>query len=224
MTRHLLTSAVLAGLAAGIAAAVLQFIFVLPLLLEGELFESAVRVHFAAGSAESQAGAPPVWGDFGRHAGTLAMNLLAYTGFGLLLVAGFALAGRAGHAVDARRGAIWGLAGFLAVGLAPAFGLPPELPGTVGAELGARQLWWAGCVGATGAGLALLAFGRGAVAPGIGVALIALPHLVGAPHLEAYYGVAPPELAAHFATRSLGVAALSWGVLGTVAGALWAQR
>ena len=38
-----------------------------------------------------------------------------------------------------RTALIWGICGFIAVSLAPAFSLPPELPGTAAAALGARQ-------------------------------------------------------------------------------------
>ncbi|MBL4811838.1 MAG: CbtA family protein [Rhodobacteraceae bacterium] len=224
MTKHLMTCALFAGLAAGALAVLLQLTFITPLLFEGELFETGARVHFANGVAESPAGAPPVWGEISRHLGTFGMNLISYTGFAFLLVAGFALAERSGHEVTARKGAIWGLAGFIAVNLAPAFGLPPELPGTIAAELGARQTWWVGCVLATIAGLAALGFGRSPVIIAAGMVLIALPQIIGAPHIGTYFGVAPPELASHFVTRSLGVAAMSWTLLGTIAGGLWANK
>ncbi|MBR9651120.1 CbtA family protein [Thalassovita aquimarina] len=225
MTRHLLTSALIAGVAAGFLAALLQFTFTVPLLLEGELYETGARIHFSAnGSPSSDAGHPPVWGEIGRHFGTLGMNLVSYTGFAFIMVAGFALAERSGHRLSPRIGLIWGLAGFVAINLAPSFGLPPELPGSIAAELTARQAWWISCVGATIIALALFAFGRGPVAITIGVVLIALPHLIGAPRLDTYFGVAAPELAAHFATRSLGVAAASWVLLGLIAATLYTKR
>ena len=62
-------------------------------------------------------------------------------------------------------------------------------------------------------GLGLIAFGSGLL-PIIGILAIALPHIIGAPHIDTYFGVAPPELASEFVARSLGVAAASWVVLG----------
>ena len=50
----------------------------------------------------------------------------------------------------ARNGLLWGLAGFLAVNLAPAAGLSPELPGMPAGDLLARQVWWVGTIIATG--------------------------------------------------------------------------
>lgn len=223
MTRHLLTGALVAGLVTGVFAAALQLFFVVPLLLEGEAYEVGSRVHFRDGLAESSAGGPGIGGDLGRHLGTLALNLVAWIGFALLMFVGFALAARSGHAVDARRGLIWGLCGFVAVVLAPAAGLPPELPGTVGPELQARQIWWTLTVAASVAGLAAIAFGHGPVPVIAGATLLALPQVIGAPRLDTYFGVAPPELAAHFATMALAVSAAVWAALGGVGGWLWAR-
>ena len=187
MTRHLLTSGLIAGLAAGMVAALLQFWLVTPLLLEGELYESGIRTHFAASlSAPVQSPAGPAEGlgqDLSRHAMTAGFNLVAYTAFALILLAGMALAERSGHALTARRGIIWGLCGFIAMHLAPAIGLPPELPGTVAAEVELRQVWWLGTAAATALGLGLISFGHGLL-PFIGIAALALPHLIGAPHLD----------------------------------------
>lgn len=223
MTRHVLTGGLIAGLLAGLFAAALQLTFVVPILIEGELYETGARVHFGTGGPESFAGSPGIGGDLMRHAGTLAMNVVAWIGFALLLVVGFALATLAGHRVDARRGAVWGMAAFISVALAPAMGLAPELPGTIAAELAARQVWWTATVVLTAAGLATLAFGHGPLALIGGVTAISLPHVIGAPTLDTYFGVSPPELSAHFAVRVLGVSAAIWVVLGCVAGWLWAR-
>ena len=217
MTRHLLTSGLFAGLAAGVVAALLQFWLVTPLLLEGELYESGIRAHFAASlDAPVQSPAGPAEGlgqDLSRHAMTAGFNLVAYTAFGLILLAGMALSERFGHVLTVRSGIVWGFCGFIAMHLAPAIGLPPELPGTIAAEVELRQVWWLGTVATTTLGLGLIAFGSGLV-PIIGISAIALPHIIGAPHIDTYFGVAPPELASEFVARSLGVAAASWVVLG----------
>ncbi len=214
MTKHLLTSAVLAGVAAGLLAALLQFAFVIPPLLEGELYETGARTHFSAtGSPQSERGAPGLGDDLARHAMTVGFNVVTYTGYGLILLALMLLAQRGGMALTPRNGLIWGLCGFIAVQLAPALGLPPELPGTPAGEVGPRQAWWAGTILVSAIGLALIAFGRGPL-PLAGIALLLAPHIVGAPKLDTYWGVAPPELSAHFATLSLGTAAAGWAALG----------
>jgi cobalt transporter subunit CbtA len=208
----------------GVLAACLQFWLVTPVLFEGEVYESGARVHFSSdGSTQSEAGAPSIWGDPARHLMTVGFNIVTFTAFAFLMVAGFAMAERGGYEVTPKQGLIWGLCGFIALQLAPAIGLPPELPGTPAAEVGMRQVWWIACVLCTGAGLGLIAFGTNGIAVILGFILIALPHIVGAPHLDTYFGVAPPELSAHFVSLSLGAAAITWALLGFLAALLWVR-
>jgi cobalt transporter subunit CbtA len=249
MLKRLGTSAVFAGFAAGLIAALLQLLFVVPVILEAELYETGTLVHFgtAAGHdqtageaghdhaeteadhdhAETEAGhdhAAPVGGDVNRHLLTVLATTATYIGFGLLMTAAFALAERRGHAVTARAGLVWGLCGFLAVQLLPAAGLAPELPGAAAADLTARQVWWAGTALASAAGLAAIAFGRGWPVWVPAVLLILAPHLVGAPHPEVLAGVVPPELSAEFAGRALAIAAAGWAMLGLFAGHFWQRE
>ena len=214
MTRHLVTSALFAGVVAGLFAALLQFWLVTPLLLEGELYESGIRIHGAA-SHDPAASIPSL--DLPRNLLTVGFNIVAFTAYALILLAFMAFSELRGHAVTPRQGVLWGLAGFLVLQLAPAIGLPPELPGTIAADLVARQIWWLATVVASGLGIALIAFARSPARWLIGLVLLAAPHIIGAPQLDTYSGVAPPELSALFATRSLGVAAASWVVLGFLA-------
>lgn len=225
MFGKLLTTGLLAGAVAGVAAAILQFTFVIPILLEGELFETGQRVHFSAsGSPQSLRGAPGLGGEWGRHLLTVAFNLVTYVGFGLLLAALMSLAEMRGLTkITPRQGIIWGLAGFIAVQLAPALGLPPELPGTVGAEIGPRQSWWSLTILASCIGLWLIAFGRGYLPPA-GILLLLAPHVIGAPVTDTYWGIAPPELAAEFATISLGTAAAGWTLLGFCCAWFWSRE
>lgn len=216
MIKNLLSSAVFAGLIAGLLAALLQFVFVIPLLLEGELYETGARVHFVIeGTTQSIKAAQALGGDWSRHLMTIGFNIVTYTGYGLLLAAAMGFAReRFGSPLSAKIGVIWGLCGYIAVQLAPAMGLPPELPGTVAAELGPRQMWWSGTILATGFGLAAIAFAADLWKQAIGLAVILLPQFIGAPHLDTYYGIAPPELASEFTTASLGAAAVGWAILG----------
>ena len=129
-------------------------------------------------------------------------------------------AGR-GHRIGAIQGLLWGLGGYLAFQLAPAMGLAPELPGTIAAELGLRQVWWWTTVICTAGGLALLAYARHWALFGVAGALLALPHVIGAPVPDAFWGVAPTELGALFSARVLGVGFAAWALLGWFAGAVW---
>ncbi len=224
MVRHLLVTAALAGAAAGSIAAALQLGFVVPALLEGELFESGERLHFMLdGTPQSERGGADLGGDRTRHAMTVAFSVVTYLGYALILTGAMAFAERYGFAATARAGLVWGVSGFVAVQLAPAIGLPPELPGTPAAEVGSRQAWWLLTVSSSVAGLALVAFTRGLL-PFAGGALLLLPHLIGAPRLDTYWGVAPPELAAHFVTLSLGAALAGWTSLGFLCGWFWERR
>lgn len=146
-----------------------------------------------------------------RAAATLSANLLLGVGFALLIVAGFVLHGRPVTTVS---GVLWGAAGFAVVTLAPGLGLPPELPGSMAADLQARQLWWLTAAVAAAVGLGLLVFTRAWATKALGVVVAALPHLLGAPHPEAYGGLVPAELAGQFAAASIAVSALFWALLG----------
>lgn len=245
----MLTSAAGAGLAAGILAAGLHFAFVQDLILTGETYETGAAVHFGgvvaeaghdhAGHDHGDTAVPEPGGEAAHdhddghaHDGdggvprdllTVAFYMLLQVAYGLLLVAGFAVARMFGHQVTAREGLLWGIAGFAAVQLAPAMGLAPELPGSVAADLADRQIWWWGTVLATAAGLAAIGYGRRLALVALGAGLIALPHLIGAPLPEGFHGVAPPEVAAAFAARVLGVGLTVWAVLGWTAGRLWSQ-
>jgi cobalt transporter subunit CbtA len=193
-----------AGLAAGAAATLLQAATVVPLILQAE----ALEPHHAAEHAQSAAA---------RSAATLLFNALAGVGFGLLLAAGYNLRQRAGL----RAGLLWGLGGFVAVYLAPALGLPPSLPGTELAGLGARQAWWLATAAATAGGLTLLVFGSRLWMRGCGLALLALPHLAGAPQPDTVAVGPPQDLVRAFAVWSAVANALFWLVLGAVSGWLF---
>jgi predicted cobalt transporter CbtA len=52
----------------------------------------------------------------------------------------------------------------------------------------------------------------------VGLALLILPHAVGAPHPDALGGSVPPELAGAFVAKSIVVSAIFWSVLGWLAG------
>lgn len=214
MFRRVFFAAILAGVAAGLAVSALQAVKLTPLIAAAEVYETG---------AHRAAGWEPAPG-FERAAVTLAANTVIGIGFGLLLSAGIALHQVfAGAEADARRGLLWGLAGFACFSLAPALGLPPELPGSAAAGLLARQGWWIGTALATAAGIGLMVFGRPPLWRVLGGALIALPHLWGAPTAPSEGSAVPASLAAEFAAVSLATAALFWIVLGGVGGWLYAR-
>jgi cobalt transporter subunit CbtA len=232
MIQKMLTSALFAGVVAGLLAALLHFAFVQKLILLGEEYETGATVHFsgAAPTTEPTAdhdhtthdhGAEP--STFTRNAWTVVFSALVYVAYALILVAGFGLARIYGHVITAREGLLWGIAGFVSFQMAPAMGLAPELPGTLAADLGARQVWWWATAAATASALALLGYGRNALAALCAALLLAAPHVIGAPTLDGFSGVAPPEVASAFSARVLGVGLIVWALLGWVAGFVWAR-
>ena len=223
-------AAIAAGLLAGLFVTVVQHFTTTPLILQAETFEKPAHVSSAHGGVLSHGmgeAAPQASGgagiaippseeqavaiDWERLLFTALANLLAGVGFALMVVAAFALRGQP---VDARTGLAWGAAGFSVMTLAPALGMPPELPGLIAADLADRQLWWIFAAGAAAVGLGLLAFGRSKALKVGGVAIALLPHLAGAPHPEAMGSDVPPELASQFVAVSIAVSALFWAVLG----------
>jgi cobalt transporter subunit CbtA len=215
--RALFFAALIAGVAAGAVSSVVQAGKMWPLIAAAEVLEAGAPLHHDHGAAE------PVWSPEGplRPALTILFNIIAGVGFGLILNALTRLwTLRSGRPFNAADGVLWGAAGFAAFSLAPAFGLPPELPGMVGGELIERQIWWIATGCCTAGGIALLLCLTGAWR-GVGIALIVLPHVIGAPHTDGH-GTIPGEMAATFAAASLGASAVFWVVLGSVSG--WAQQ
>lgn len=158
-------------------------------------------------------------GGVGRLLLTVAFNILVGAGFALFLAAAYALHGKP---MSGRRGVLWGLAGFAVFSLAPGMGLAPELPGMSAGGLLARQLWWLMAAAGAAGGLWLLVFGSRRWMLPLGVAVIALPHLIGAPGAGGFAIAGPGEpgahFAAHFAVNALGTALLFWVFLGWLSG------
>jgi cobalt transporter subunit CbtA len=221
MLTRIITTALFAGFIAGIIAAILQFLLVQPLLLHAELFEGGELTHFGTSGAGTSAHMEWPGFDPMRDMLSVLFTALVYTGYGFLLVAAIAFASDRGHTLTPRTGLIGGIAGLVVVQLAPAMGLPPELPGAGAADVAPRQVWWFGTLFATGLGLWLIAFGQSSVAWIIGVVALAIPHIIGAPEPDLFTGPVPPEIAAHFAARALGVGLIAWTILGGLAGYFW---
>ena len=232
MLKRIAQTAGFAGLLAAIVLTVLQSLWVTPLILQAEGYEthapqraqehahehaadSAAHDHAPTTTAEhhhdTQAWSPA--DGWQRSLATGLSNLLVAVGFALMLAGLFTL--RAPQ--HSWQGLFWGLAGFATFSLAPAAGLPPELPGTAAAELGLRQWWWIAIVSATAVGLGLLAFGTHWSLRIGGVLLLAIPHLFGAPQPEVHASLAPAAMGEAFIRAALLSNALFWMALGLAA-------
>lgn len=231
MIGRVLLAALLAGIAAGLVMAAIQHVRLTPMILEAETFEGAGHVHEHAAPAadhsgtsdagdatavpvhehdEAESGWQPADG-WQRTLATTATAMMAGAAFAILMAAVSLISG---IGITRRNGLIWGLCGFIAVSLAPAAGLAPELPGMPAADLAARQIWWLGTIAATGLGLYLIAARREAIALPVAVVLIALPHLIGAPMPATHESGVPAGLAAAFAANSLVANAVFWVLIG----------
>jgi cobalt transporter subunit CbtA len=222
MIQKLVVSALFAGAVAGLIAGLLQLVFVQPVLLHAELYEQGTLVHFGAEAIGAHPDLPGF--DAVRDGLSIVFTMLTYTGYAMLLLAAMVLGQEKGAGITARWGALWGVAGFIVFQLAPAFSLPPEVPGVAAADVTARQIWWFGTAGATAVAMWLLAFGTGWVFWGIGAVLLFMPHIVGAPEPATFAGTVPPELAALFASRALGVGLAAWVLLGLCTGWFWQKE
>lgn len=217
--KHILAAAAFAGLLAGLLLTGIQQLRVAPLILEAETYETT-----AAGSAHThdEAGQPAhthahEWqpeNGWERTAYTAGANVTLAIGFGLLLGAAMSQRGR----TNWRTGLLWGLGGYAVFFVAPALGLPPEVPGTEAAPLRDRQLWWLFAVVATAGGLALLVFARSMKIKILGAALLPLPHLLGAPQPQFAASTAPHELAQAFVVATAFANAALWLALGGLMG------
>ena len=220
MLQRILLTAVIAGVGAGLLLSAIQWIDVIPAIYEAESYENAGALGHdhdstAAHEHDAQAWAPDDGAE--RTGFTVLMNVLAAVGFALLLAAGFALRGGA----SAREGLLWGLGGFTAFSLAPSLGLPPELPGAAAAGLAERQAWWLMTAALTALGLGVIAFVRIAWLWPLGLVLMAVPHIVGAPQPEQHGGLVPAEAADAFVIAVIITSAVFWLVLGGVSGWLF---
>ncbi|MEQ8696354.1 MAG: CbtA family protein [Bauldia litoralis] len=216
MLARILISGLIGGIAGGLVVAAIQAVTTTPLILQAETFETARALDAVSLIPVHDQAKPAAEGlNVSRLVTSSIATIAVATGYTFLLLGGMLAAGRS---ITARTVFPWAMAGFAATGLAPALGMAPELPGAASADVGARQLWWIGTALATGAGLAAMAFGRGALWVVAGICLGVLPHLIGAPAPPAPSSKVPAEMAAQFAAASITIQALVWLIPAAIAG------
>jgi cobalt transporter subunit CbtA len=221
--RNIVVVAALAGAIAGLGMTIAQQLSTVPLILKAEVYEQGAEApaHDHADAA-AQAGAhehgdegwAPADG-FERTAFSVLANIVTGIGFALVLVAVSELFG---GIRDWRQGVFWGLAGFAVFTLAPGLGLPPELPAMPAAELGPRQLWWVVTALCTATALGLLVYQRSLVAVLAAIALLVVPHLIGAPQPASFETPIPEGLHHSFVVAVVLTTLLFWVLLGGLAG------
>ncbi len=226
MIRRLFSSAILAGVLAGLVISLLYQFTTVPLIMEAEEFETKQTADAPYASDTNKFAVHPVhnsdsksdhpeWEPASvveRIVYTSLTTIISGVGFALLVVSALVIRGSSG---GFRIGVLWGIGGFAAFILAPAAGLPPELPGMMKAELIGRQFWWLGTAIVTATGLWILVFYKNPYLYILATVFLLAPHVLGAPIQHSIQGsIIPAELAAKFSTVSIGVNFIFWLMLG----------
>ena len=235
MLNRIFFVALIAGFVSGLALTAIQLGSSIPIIEFAETFEDGAGalvdqpIHSHGESAQAHdhgalnpSGHEPWAPEDGieRALWTGVTNVLLGFGGGLLIAAGLVLHGLfLGKQVNSLIGLAWGCAAFLSFSLAPALGLPPELPGTAAAALEARQVWWIGTALATATGLAMIAYCRW-IWMVAAIALLALPHVIGAPHPAVHESLVPAEVEEKFIIMAVGTSMIFWLSLGSLTGSL----
>lgn len=229
MFKNIIISAIIVGVIAGAILGLLQNFTTTPIILAAEAYEvteapaataNEGHSHNAAAHNHDENAWSPEDG-FERTAYTILASILTAIGFAMLTIAAMAFSGK----TSMLNGLLFGLAGYLSFYVAPSLGLLPEIPGTVAANLEGRQAWWLITVVLTAAGLGCLAFINSYFRL-FGLALMAIPHILGAP-LPEQHGFAnqSPEAVAALSNLSNDFILMTaitlfvfWVVLGVLSG------
>lgn len=225
MIKRIAQTAGFTGLLAALLLTLLQSFWVAPLILQAETFENApaateVHEHAEATAHTHDAEAWEPEDGWQRVLSTTGGNLVVAVGFALMLAGLYTLRAPTRTA----QGLLWVLAGYATFVLAPTLGLPPELPGTAAADLAQRQIWWIGTAASTAAGIALIVFGRNWLLKILGVAILAVPHVIGAPQPEVHSMLAPEALEAQFKIASQLTNVAFWLALGLISAWLFRRN
>ncbi|WP_426108592.1 CbtA family protein [Pseudomonas sp. TWR1-1-4] len=227
MIKRIAQTAGFTGLLAALLLTLLQSFWVAPLILQAETFEKAPAAtevaHEHAEGAAAHTHDAEAWepeDGWQRVLSTTGGNLVVAVGFALMLAGLYTLRAPTGTA----QGLLWGLAGYATFVLAPTMGLPPELPGTAAADLALRQTWWIGTAASTAAGIALIVFGRNWLLKVLGAAILAVPHVIGAPQPEVHSMLAPEALEAQFKIASQLTNVAFWLALGLISAWLFRRN
>ncbi len=213
--RKLISVALISGTLAGLFLFAVQHFTVFPLIEKAEVYESAAERNMP-GMHEDEGWRPS--NGVERMLFTALTTVLGAIGFAALLFGTVALDP---VSLTWRKGALWGLAAFVCIDLAPALGLPPQPPGVAVADISARQLWWVATVASTAIGLwFILSSKRPWLIRLIGLPALILPHMIGAPVATGESSV-PQQLVHQFALASILTTGMFWLVLGSIGGLIY---
>jgi cobalt transporter subunit CbtA len=208
----------ISGTVSGLVLFAIQLFTTFPLIEKAEEYETAAaqkmpEMHHEEGGWQPSDGTE-------RTIYTALTTVVTGIGFAGLLIG---IAALKPVSLDWRKGVLWGLAAFVCIDLAPAWGLPPQPPGTAVADLYSRQIWWVGTAASTAIGLWLIFDHRKSVWIRIaGVVFLIVPHIIGAPVATGENAV-PAALIHQFALFSIVTTGVFWITLGSIGGMLYAR-
>lgn len=214
--KNIILTAAVSGLLAGLLLTIIQHFFVMPSLFEAEIFEHAateISSPITTENHEMEEWQPE--DGIERTIYTALANISMAFSFAMLLGAAILVSGKQTNWLT---GGIWGIAGYLVFFVAPALGLPPEVPGAEAAALKDRQLWWLATVLATAIGLALLVFPGNWLLKASGLLILISPHLIGAPQPEVHASAAPQSIVKSFINAAIIANLIFWLALGIFQG------
>jgi len=195
----------------GALATAMQYIRVVPLILDAEGFERRRLTNCEVADDPPEPWAPEDGGERGAY--TFLSNCLASWSFAMVLLGLYLIDNRQIGPVGGLKRGVAGWTVFMA---APCIGLSPELPGMAAAALTDRQWWWLGALVSSFAGFLLATWTARRPAPlppesaahsqgfealqaasaryyttqavlfAIAIAIAGIPHFVGAPHPTAH--------------------------------------
>ena len=217
MIYRIFSSALVAGFLSALLITGLQALITTPLIIQAESFEISSPADINSTNEDATEEWMPEDG-MERTLYSLLANFGAATGFALLLLVGcsFDIA-----STNGTRGILWGIAGFSVFTLAPSLGLPPGTPAMLVPDHNAAQIWWFITVIFSAAGLATIVFVRSNLLKILGIVLVTLPHIWGAPPVIDGESLVPANLAIAFSTASIVLSAIFWIVIGFLSGLLF---
>jgi cobalt transporter subunit CbtA len=224
MLGKIILSTLVAGLLAGLIMAGIQYLRLTPLIQIAESYESPETEAIAEANkpcVETMPGMKmcndngrPSWKPaegWQRTISTTTASLMTGAGFAILMLGMSMLTN---ITITKQNGLIWGICGFCAVSLAPAIGLPPQLPGMPTIDLHSRQIWWIATILLTGAATYIWVKARNGWWQ-LAAIIIAIAPQVFAPIAPAKTeSNLPTSLAAEFVSSSLAANLIMWLAIG----------
>lgn len=170
--RNLILSAFVIAILAGLIFSAYQSFFITPIILNSEVYEVLGPAGYQIESWSPEDGIE-------RHSWSFVTNFLLCFAYALILLSVMTFKSN----ITTVKGLFWGIAAYLIVFVAPALGLPPEIPGMEAAYLEGRQAWWIVTLIFTAVALWMIVFLE-LFYKVIGVVLVTVPHIFGAPQPE----------------------------------------